>query len=246
MSEAPAAPERGPSAATAPASALAVYAHPDDPDVSCGGTLASWSDAGTAVHVVVCTSGEKGTSDASVDPRDLAAARASEVAAAGAVVGVATQHLLGIPDGELADTAELRCRLVELVRRLRPEVLVCPDPEAVFFGEEYYNHRDHRCAGWLALDAVSPAAALPLYFPEAGPPHRVETAYLSGTLQPDCWIDVSATLERKVSAVSCHVSQVGPHGEWAAEMVRARAEEAGRQGGMRLAESFRRLRLAGP
>src|SRR5258707_14735752 len=74
---------------TVPASALAVYAHPDDSEVSCGGTLARWAAAGCAVHVVVCTRGDKGSSDPSVRPDQLAKRRAKEGAAAGKVRGAA-------------------------------------------------------------------------------------------------------------------------------------------------------------
>ena len=81
----------------APGRALVVYAHPDDPEVSCGGTLARWAAAGCDVHLVVCNSGDKGSSDASVDPTELIAARAGEVAAAAAVMGLAAHVLLGIP-----------------------------------------------------------------------------------------------------------------------------------------------------
>jgi LmbE family N-acetylglucosaminyl deacetylase len=228
-----------------PGRALAVYAHPDDPDVSCGGTLARWAAAGSEVHVVVATAGDKGTTDPSMDPAALAAQRAEEVAAAGDVLGVAGQHLLGWGDGELEDDAALRAELVGLVRRLRPEVVVCPDPQAVVFGQAYFNHRDHRMIGWATLDAVAPAAALPLYFPDRGPPHQVSTVYLSGTLAPDVWVEVSATIEAKVRAVLCHASQVGTVGAWAEEAVHRRATEAGREAGVSYAESFRRLRLLG-
>jgi LmbE family N-acetylglucosaminyl deacetylase len=104
---------------------------------------------------------------------------------------------------------------------------------------------DHRVVGWATLDAVAPAAALPLYFPETGPPHQVEVVYLSGTLEPDVWVDVSATLEVKLEAVLCHRSQLAETGEWLRTVIRERAEEGGRQGGVRYAEGFRRLRLIG-
>ena len=100
---------------------------------------------------------------------------------------------LGYPDGELVDSDTFRGTLVQRVRRLRPDVVCGHDPTALFFGQEYFNHRDHRIAGTALLDAVSPAAALPLYFPDAGPPHQVATVLLSGTLEPDEWVDVSET-----------------------------------------------------
>lgn len=226
-----------------PERALAVYAHPDDADVSCGGTLARWSDAGAQVHVVICTSGDKGSTDPDLDPATLAAARAEEVAAASEVLGLCGHTILGHSDGELYDERALVAELVTAVRRLRPDVVVCPDPTAVFFGQHYFNHRDHRAVGWATLDAVSPAAGQPHYFPEAGPAHRVGTVLLSGTTEPDVWIDVTSTLDRKTRAVMCHRSQLAEGAEWFGAAVRQRAQEEGGQVGVRSAESFRRLSL---
>jgi len=222
---------------------LAIYAHPDDPDVSCGGTLARWSRGGAEVHVVICTKGDKGTSDPNVDPAELARVRSGEAAKASELLGIAEKHLLDHPDGELRDDNALRGELVKLVRRLRPSTVLCPDPTAVFFGEDYFNHRDHRVVGFAVLDALSPAAALPHYFPEAGPAHQVETSLMSGTLEPTVWVDVTATIDDKIGAVSCHHSQFADGGEWARRAVRTRAEEDGRRAGVAFAEGFRRLRL---
>ena len=229
--------------AESPARALAVYAHPDDPEVSCGGTLARWAAAGADVQVVVATSGDKGSSDPAVVPAELAARRAGEVAAAAGALGLSASHLLGHPDGEV-DEARLRAELVALVRALRPEAVVCPDPTAVFFGSSYVNHRDHRAVGWAALDAVAPAAASPHYYPGAGPPHQVRSLWLSGTLEPDAWVDIGPTVDAKAEALLCHRSQLGEAGEWFRTVVLARAEEAGRAAGVAYAEGFRRLVLA--
>jgi len=228
-----------------PARALAIYAHPDDPDVSCGGTLAAWAKAGCEVTVLLCTDGGKGTSDPTMDSADLVASRVLEASDAGALIGVTALENLGYPDGELTDDSVLRELLVAAVRRLRPDTVLCPDPTAVFFGQEYFNHRDHRAAGWAVLDAVSPAASLPHYFPDAGPAHQVSTVLLSGTLAPDVWVDISATVEIKGEAVGCHRSQFPDGIEWAATAVRLGAEDAGRQAGVAYAEGFRRLRLGG-
>jgi len=231
-------------AAPTPTSALAVYAHPDDPDVSCGGTLAAWAAAGVPVHVVVCAQGDKGSSDPAVVPAELARRRAGEMAAASAALGLTGHVALGRPDGELENDAALRGELVAIVRRLRPQVVICPDPTAVFFGARYFNHRDHRIVGWATLDAVAPAAASPHYFPDAGPPHQVEVVYLSGTLAPDAWVDISRFVEAKAEALLCHQSQMGDNGEWLRQFVRQRAEEEGRAAGVERAEGFRLLRLS--
>ena len=224
---------------------LAVYAHPDDADVACGGTLARWAKAGTAVHLIVCTDGGKGTFDPEVKPEALVAQRAAELEESSALIGLASVTNLGVPDGELVDSESFRQLLVERVRALRPDVVCGHDPTAVFFGRSYFNHRDHRIAGTAVLDAVSPAAALPLYFPDAGPAHQVTTVLLSGTLEPDDWVDVTDTIDCKAAAVECHRTQFAEPGGWAGDAVRRRAEEEGRRAGTPFAEGFRRLTLHG-
>ena len=225
----------------APPRALAIYAHPDDADVSCGGTLAKWAAQGSEIHVVVCAQGDKGSLDADEDTADLARRRAGEVADAARTLGLAGHRLLGIPAGELENDPDLRRALVAAIRELQPATVVCPDPTATFFGSGYVNHRDHRVVGWAALDAVAPAAWSPHYFPDAGPPHRIDELLLSGSLAPDSWVDIASTVDVKAEALLCHVSQLGEAGEWARTVVRQRAEEAGQEAGVAYAEGFRRI-----
>ncbi|MGH9056109.1 MAG: PIG-L deacetylase family protein [Acidimicrobiales bacterium] len=230
--------------ADVPTTVLAVYAHPDDPDVAAGGTLARWAAAGSDVYVCICADGDKGSSDVSVRPADLVDRRREEVKAAGAVLGVGDHLWLGYRDGEIPEGPELRSRIVEVVRQVRPDVVLAPDPTAVFFGQHYVNHRDHRVVGWATLDAVAPAASNPNYFPDSGPPHLVGVLYLSGTLEPDVWVDITATIDVKAAAIGCHTSQVGPSGEWLRTAIRQRAEDAGRDAGVSYAEGFRRVLLS--
>ncbi len=227
-----------------PARALGIYAHPDDPDISCGGTLARWAAGGCEVHLVVCTKGDKGSRLPSDDPALVAARRREEAERANKIIGTARLHHLDRPDGELENDLPLRRALVGIMRRVRPEVVVCPDPTAVFFGSHHFNHRDHRQVGWAALDSVSPACSSPLYFPEQGAPHEVSTVLLSGSLEPDTFVDVTAEIETKVRAVACHESQLTDASDWYAAAVKEGAEAAGRQVGRRYAEGFRRLELA--
>jgi LmbE family N-acetylglucosaminyl deacetylase len=226
-----------------PRRALAIFAHPDDPDVGCGGTIAAWAEDGCVVHVVICADGDKGSSLPGTEVAALVARRAAESDASAKVLGVSGLHRLGRRDGEFENDLSLRRTLVEIVRSTRPEIVICPDPLAVFFGERYYNHRDHRILGWAALDAVAPAASSPLYFPESGAPHAVGTVLLSGSLEPNVAVDITATVGRKADAILCHESQFTEADEWFRSAVRARAEEAGREAGVPLAEAFRRITL---
>ncbi len=157
-----------------------------------------------------------------------------ELESSSALIGLTSVENLGFPDGELTDSDDFRRTLVERVRALRPDVVCGHDPTAVFFGQDYFNHRDHRIAGAALLDAVAPAAALPHYFPDAGPPHQVSTVLLSATLEPDEWVDISDTIEAKASAVECHRTQFAGQDGWAGEAVRRRAAEEGRRAGVDL------------
>lgn len=237
-------PAASPADPTVPKRALAVYAHPDDPDVSCGGTLAKWAAGGTEVHVCFCCEGDKGSSDVDVGGQELVVRRRDEVAAAGRALGVHAHHWLGFLDGEIDNTPELRGRLVALVRQVRPDVVLAPDPTAVYFGVGYINHRDHRVVGWAVLDVVSPAAANPHYFPGDAPSFQVPTLYLSGTLDPDTWVDITGSIDAKAAALACHSSQIGEAEEWLGGVVRQSAEDAGQSTGARYAEAFRKMTLA--
>ncbi len=224
---------------------MAVFAHPDDPEVACAGTLARWSRAGSEVHLVICNAGEKGSFDPGAAPDTLARDRAAEADAAADVMGLGGHRILGHPDGEIENTNELRGELVACLRTVRPDVVISPDPTAVFFGDSYVNHHDHRVVGWAVLDACAPMAGSPLYFPDAGAAHQVGSILLAGTLDPDTWVDIGAVLDVKVAALRCHRSQLGDGSEVVADVVRRRAAEAGRTAGVDYAEGFRRLTLGG-
>ena len=232
-----------------PERALAIYAHPDDPEISAGGTIARWADAGCEVWILVTTRGEKGSTDPTTDRDALAEQRCAESEAAAVVLGAAGTINLGFDDGEIDAGPALCGALVDHVRRLRPDAVLCPDPTAVFFGSGYINHRDHRVTGWAALDAVAPAAANPHYFSEqlaAGRAvHQVREVYLSGTLEPNCWVDIEGVLERKIDALYCHASQLVETGDWFRSFLRSAAEDAAQGSTARFAEAFRRVQLAG-
>jgi LmbE family N-acetylglucosaminyl deacetylase len=226
---------------------LAVYAHPDDPEISAGGTLARWAAAGAEVWLLLCTRGEKGSQDPAQDVDELARIRVDETEAAGRVLGLAGHVHLDHGDGDLEDNRTLRGEIVEHVRRVRPDVVVCPDPTAVFFGDRYFNHRDHRVVGLSTLDAVAPAAGNPHYFRDqlaAGlAVHHVGAVYLSATLEPNEWVDVTDTIEQKIDALFCHTSQLVETGEWFRDFLRSQAEAAGRAINVAYAEAFRVLRF---
>ena len=182
--------------------------------------------------MLVTTRGDKGTSDPDADLDALGRLRVEETAAAARVLGVAATHHLDHPDGEIVDDRALRLQLVRAVRTVRPDVVLCPDPTSVFFGDAYVNHRDHRVTGWATIDAVTPAAGNPHYFPELRAEgldvHQPSALYLSGTFDPNVWIDVTGTLDRKIEALFCHASQLSDTGEWFREFLARRPRRPAR------------------
>jgi LmbE family N-acetylglucosaminyl deacetylase len=197
------------------------------------------------VHLVVVCDGSKGAHGAQTTAARLREVRRGELQLAADLMGVTEVHVLEVPDGDVTNDDELRATLVGLIRRVRPEVVLGPDPTATFFAGVYVNHRDHRETGWALLDAVAPAAAMPLYYPEQGDAHQVRWLLLSGTHEPDVAIDVTSSIDVKVKAVLAHHSQTGDDTEGVSHVVRGRASQAGRALGLSYAEAFRSVELAG-
>lgn len=231
-------------------SVLAIYAHPDDAEASCGGTLARFVQAGVDVRIVVCARGDKGTTDPNVNPDALTTHRRNEALNAAATLGAHSTQFLDYPDGTIdARDPAFVAELVKIIRLATPDIVCCPDPTAVFFGDSYVNHRDHREVGWAVIDAVAPAASNPHYFPEHAAagigPHAVRELYLSGTLEPNEYVDIADTLDTKIDAMFAHASQLGHVDDDFRAFLEQRAAETGRPAGLRAAEAFRRVRVTG-
>jgi LmbE family N-acetylglucosaminyl deacetylase len=186
----------------APLSVLAIGAHPDDIEFGCGATLATWARAGTHVEMAVLTDGSKGTWDAAADPGALVAIRQDEQRAAAAALGAHGVHFLGAVDGELVADRPLRRRVCEVIRTVRPDVVLGHDP-----WKQYRIHPDHREAGWLVLDGIV-AARDPQFFPDAGRPHRPAHLLLFEAQVVDHVEPVADdAITAKVDALLCHRSQ---------------------------------------
>jgi len=236
-----------------PRSAMAIYAHPDDIEFTVAGTVAKWARAGCEVTFVLITSGNSGTHDRMFTRKSLARVREREERESARILGAARVVFLRHHDCELVPTLALRKELVRRIRRHRPEVVLCNDPQALFFGDRYINHPDHRAAGKTALEAVFPCAEMELLWPDAGPVHKVHAVYVSSTTAPDTWIDVTETIDAKIAALSAHRSQLGDRDiaplilGWAMDAARhapaRKADGKGRTRRPKYAEAFRVMRL---
>jgi LmbE family N-acetylglucosaminyl deacetylase len=224
---------------------LIIAAHPDDVESWAGGTAAALARDGWRVTYVLCTSGDRGTSDPDESPATVAARREAEQRAACRVIGAEEPVFLRLPDGELEDDRALRALLVREIRRWRPDLLLTHDPVTPW--PPYTCHRDHRVAGRVALDAAYPYARDPLSFPEqlrqeGLRPHVTPEVWLFCTSAPDHYVDIAATLDVKIAARLEHRSQTADPAALAASW-RQRAAETGAPAGLAAAESFKRLFL---
>ena len=221
---------------------LVVTPHPDDAENGAGGAMARWAQQGRKVVLVVCTQGDKGTSDRTLKPEELVKIREEEQRRAADVMGVAEVVFLGFPDQGLEDCSAFRERIVREVRRHRPDTVLTMDPY-----RRYIRHRDHEMCGRVTMDAIFPYARDHLSYPEhlaAGlEPHKVRELYLWGTEEPDAFIDISDTFAIKMDALYCHASQMKRPREEREAQTRERYRDYGKRIGVALAEPFKRIEI---
>jgi len=228
-----------------PERVLVIVAHPDDIEFGVAGTIARWVRDGARARYVLCTSGQVGIKDPAISPEEAAAIREAEQTAAARVAGVEEVVFLRHPDGLLENTIALRRELVREIRRFRPEVLITQDPTALFVGDGYINHPDHRAAGGAALDAVFPAAGMPALFRELEAEgltaHETRKVYVSTWQHADTFVDITETIDVKIAALKQHASQMG---DWdPTERIKQWAAERARGLEVAYVESFRVITL---
>ncbi len=228
---------------TEQAEVMVVTPHPDDAEYGVAGTVARWTREGKNVIYVVCTNGDKGTSDANVKPDKLARIRGREQMAAARLLGVREVTFLRHPDQSLEDTPGFRKEIVRLIRIYRPETVVTADPY-----RRYIWHRDHRITGQVTLDAVFPYARDSLAYPdllqEGLEPHKVREVLLWASEEPNYRCDITDTFDIKLAALRCHKSQVGDDlspdlRKWLVQ----RAKDSAQGEDYELAEAFHRVEI---
>jgi LmbE family N-acetylglucosaminyl deacetylase len=224
--------------------ALIVMAHPDDVDFSAAGTVATWTDEGIEVAYLIVTDGDAGGFDDAVPREEIAPLRRAEQLAAAKSVGVTDVRFLGYPDGQVEATLGLRRDIARVIRQVRPDRVVVPNPERNYL-RAAPSHPDHRAVGSAALDAVYPDARNPYAFPELRQDEGLEAwaareVWISGGQAPNQYVDVTDVFDRKLAALRSHVSQVAHHTDLEGMLrgwMGANAERGGLESG-RLAEAF--------
>lgn len=223
--------------------ALVVTAHPDDVDFAAAGTVATWTDASIDVSYCVVTDGDAGGFDDAVSRSAMVGIRRAEQEAAAKVVGVSELSFLGHPDGRLVASLELRRDLARVIRRVRPERVVCPSPDRNW-QNIHASHPDHLAAGEATLCAVFPDARNPFAHPEllaeGLEPHTAREVWMWAAPAANRFVDVTGVVDRKMAALRCHASQL-PDADATCRHLEGWMAFLARQGGLgedRLAEAF--------
>ncbi len=225
--------------------AMVIVAHPDDAEFGSAGTAAKLTRDGKNVSYVVCTDGSKGSSDPEMTPERLTSIRKAEQREAARITGVAEVSFLDFPDSLLEPSIDLRRAIVACIRRFKPDVVICQNPNRDLGTSLFAQHPDHLAAGTATLAAIYPAARDRMTFPELMEqglePHAVKEIWVVGAAPTDFTVDISETLDIKLEALRAHKSQVDPEsvGKWIPE----RARSLGEPEGFKFGEAFKRLQL---
>ena len=203
---------------------LAIAAHRDDVELTCGGTLIKAAKQGHRTAILDLTQGETGT-------RGSARERAEEASRAAEVLGVVAREILGLPDAGIVNTPETRAGLVRALRRFAPRVVIAPAQGG--------RHPDHRVTAELVRDACF-LAGLAKLEPGLAPhrPHKIlhAMAYREDHIKPTFVVDITDEFEQKLQAVACYASQfegairageIQPNGEPLLDIVRHQAAHYG-------------------
>jgi LmbE family N-acetylglucosaminyl deacetylase len=226
---------------------LAVAAHPDDIDFASAGTIAFLVAEGWDVAYCLVTDGDAGGFDPAVARRDIPAIRRAEQTEAARLLGVTELHWLGHSDGRVSASLELRRDLARVIRTVRPERVICPNPQRSWTSV-YASHPDHMAAGEATLDAVYPDARNPWAFPELAAAgleaHSVSEVWVAGVPDPDLVLDVTDHYQAKLAALRAHVSQETDRNGQLEPRLQAWMGGTAKAGGLaegRLAEAYRRM-----
>jgi len=216
---------------------LAIGCHPDDIEIGCGGTLIRYVQEGHKVTMCTIADGDMG--HVVIMPDELRAIRRRESEAAAEIIG-ADYHCIDVHDGTVeASNKEARLRLIELIRKTKPDVIITHNPD------DYM--RDHIETSKMAFDA-SFVSTVPHVFTESKyttdfPPIFYMDSLAGIGFIPTEYVDITPVMERKMQAVACHKSQI----EWLYEhdhidfldFVRTGNKYRGQQCSVPYAEGFR-------
>lgn len=212
---------------------LAIAAHRDDVEQTCGGTLLKMRSLGLETGILDLTQGEAGT-------RGSARERAAEAEEAARILGVRRRQALDIPDGRVENTYENRLKIVRVLRELRPRVVILPYWQG--------RHPDHYTTATLGYEACF-VSGLARVETGAAPhrPYKVIYASLYADVRPTFVVDITPYVEERYQSLMAYRSQYANSEQGSAifvpeeeirERMLAEARHYGQLAGVRYAEPF--------
>lgn len=218
---------------------LIIMAHPDDPELACGGTSSKWISQGDTVHYIIVSCGEKGTWRREDSPFHVAERREEEAKKAAEFLGVKKVIFLRHSDGDVDSVKTLKLEIAAIIRKLKPHTVVTHDPWRIHF------HPDHRATGFAVIESIMIARDYH-FFPfllEIGlEPHRAEELLFTPTDKPSFISDITETIDKKIKAIKIHGSQLGQLPHWE-ERIATFAKEVGKPAGFEYGEGFLKMRV---
>lgn len=182
--------------------AICIQPHPDDNEVGMGGVIAKLVSEGCIVHYITVTDGSLGLVDDSMTHNELALVRKKEVEQSGKILGVKDFHYLNYSDGTLNDIHKLAGDIGEIIRKVKPEFIFCPDPWL-----NYEAHQDHIVTGKACAQSFISTWLYEYPLGTKTKPHKVKGIGFYFTSKPNTIVDISKTFDLKMKAMSMHKSQ---------------------------------------
>ncbi|HHY75811.1 MAG TPA: PIG-L family deacetylase [Firmicutes bacterium] len=223
---------------------LVIFPHPDDAELTAGGTVALLTAKGARVSYCSATDGSMGCFDPAMTREKVAAIRREEQVKAAETLGVKDIHWLGFTDGFLPDIETVRRKIVAVIRKVKPDFIITLDPWLT-----YEAHPDHRKTAMAAVEAAM-YAPFPLAYPEdireGQEPHAVSGIAFAVSSHPNTVVDITETWERKIAACLCHKSQFPEH-VWNsvyAPVLMAKSREIGQRIGAAFGEDFKVMTMS--
>lgn len=184
---------------------LCIQPHPDDNEVGMGGIIAVLAQRGCEIHYLTVTNGGLGSPSPSVNFEDTVTLRHDEAIAAGRCLGAAEFHFLTHDDGTLQDVPALTEEIVDVIRKVQPDAVFCPDPWLC-----YESHYDHVTTGRASANAVIMAGLHSYPKNNTCAPWTPSAIGFYFTSKPNTVVDISAVFDRKFEALALHKSQMPP------------------------------------
>jgi N-acetylglucosamine malate deacetylase 1 len=218
---------------SSPIDILAIAAHRDDVEQTCGGTLLAMHARGWNTAILDLTRGESGT-------RGTASEREAEAIAAARILNVAHREALDLPDGNVENTLPNRMKIAEVLRRLRPRIVILPYWQG--------RHPDHYTSATLGYEACFISGLAKMDIPgEPHRPYKILYASLYADVRPSFVVDITPHIEQRYQALAAYRSQYASqstgdsifvHEDDIRERTFATARHYGLLAGVRYAEPF--------